>query len=128
MPHQIYRIRRTSELLRGCPRCIRETAGRGWSDAARQESLELKVRIEQWIQQQVDPVLYRQGRRVGRLKELHLNLDCMARSLFLSCHIQGSKVRARIVRAVEDDFGTIALHTQRPEQIEFFEIRPELQT
>src|SRR5262245_56897407 len=127
MSHQIYRIR-TSGLLRGRPRRICETAARNWSDAARQESLQLKFRIGQWIQHQADPVLYRQGRRVGRLKELHFNLDCVARSLFLSCHIQGSKLRARVVRAVEDDFGTIALHTQRPGRTEFFEIRPELQT
>ena len=67
MAAQAYRIRENRHR-HGSSRYLRETSGTFWSDADRLEHQQLKIRIEKWILQQTDPVLYRQGRRLDQLK------------------------------------------------------------
>jgi len=105
-------------------RQVRETHGGFWFDCERQERVRLKTRIEQWIQELTDPVLYRQGRRLDRLQELRFRLDCMARSLVLNCRVQGTHIAARVLCASQDGFGSVALQVQFGRRIEIFEIRP----
>ena len=99
-----------------------------WCDAERQERLQLKARIEAWIEQQTDPVLYRQGRRVERLSQVRFSLDYSVNNLVLNCRIQGTNLRAKMLRATQDDSGAIALQAQLPGGIEIFEIRAALET
>ena len=127
MPAQAYRIRE-HRRRHGSSRYLRETGGTFWSDADRLERLQLKTRIEKWIQQQTDPVLYRQGRRLDQLKQVHFSLDCILRSLVLNCRIPGSNLRARVLQASQDDFGTVVLQAEVRGRIEIFEIRPALET
>ena len=127
MPAHPYRIR-DAYRRPGWSLRIRESGGRFWCDAERQERLELKARIEGWIEQQTDPVLYRQGRRVDRLSQVRFSLDCIVKNLVLNCLIQGTNLHARVLRATQDDFGTVALQAQLPGKMEIFEIRPALET
>jgi hypothetical protein len=99
-----------------------------WCDAERQERLQLKARIEGWIEQQTEPVLYFQGRRVDRLNQVRFKLDCVVKSLVLNCRNRGMNLRARVLQASQDDFGTVALRTELWGRIEIFEIRPALET
>ncbi len=62
-----------------------------WCDAERQERLQLKARIEGWIEQQTEPVLYRHGRRVDRLSQVRFSLDCVVKNLVLNCRIRGTE-------------------------------------
>ncbi|HEU0005494.1 MAG TPA: hypothetical protein VFS12_05825, partial [Terriglobia bacterium] len=96
--------------------------------AERQEQLQLKARIEGWIERQRDPVLYRQGRRVGRLNQVRFSLDCIVKNLVLNCRIQGTNLRARLLQATQDDFGTVALQAELLGRMEIFEIRPALES
>lgn len=127
MPAHAYRIR-DAHRRPGWPRHLRETGGTFWSDAERHERLQLKARIEKWIQQQTDPVLYRQGRRVDSLNGVRFSLDCIVRNLVLNCRIQGTHLRARVLQASQDDFGTAALQVELRGRMEIFEIRPALET
>jgi hypothetical protein len=127
MPAQPYRFRDACRR-HGWRRHLRETEGSSWSDSERQERLQLKVRIEQWIEPQADPVLYRQGRRVGRLAEVRFSLDCMIRNLVLNCCIEGRNLRARVLHAAQDHFGAVALQTELAGRTEIFEIRPALES
>jgi hypothetical protein len=111
----------------GRARRIGESSGR-WCDAERQEQLQLKARIEGWIEQQTEPVLYRQGRRVDRLCQIRFGLDCVVRSLVLNCRIRGTNLRARVLQANQDDFGIVALQAELQGKKEIFEIRPKLDT
>lgn len=126
MPAQLYRIRDACSLHRRSLR-IRESGPRFWFDAERQAQLQLKARIEGWIEQQTDPILYRQGRRVDRLSQVHFSLDCMLKNLVLNCRIHGTNLRARVLEATQDDFGTVALQAELPGRMEIFEIRPALE-
>ena len=127
MPAQAYRIR-DAHPRPGWSRHLRETGGTFWSDAERHERLQLKARIEKWIQQQTDPVLYRQGRRVDQLNKVRFRLDCIVRNLVLNCRIQGTNLRARVLQASQDDFGTVALQVEIQARMEIFEIRPAVET
>ena len=127
MPGQAY-IMCDAPHRSGWPRRIRESRGTIWWDAERQERLQLKARIEGWIEQQTDPVLYRQGRRVDRISQVRFSLDCIVKCLVLNCRIQGTNLRARVLQATRDDFGTVAFQAQFPERTEIFEIRPALET
>ena len=126
MPAQSYKIRDAYQQP-GWSRRIRESGGR-WCDAERQESLQLKIRIEGWIEQQTNPVLYRQGRRVDPLSQVRFKLDCVVKSLVLNCRIHGMNLRARVLQASLDDFGTVALRADLRGRKEIFEIRPALDT
>lgn len=108
-------------------RRIRESRP-SWCDAERQERLQLKARIEGWIEHQADPVLYRQGRRVDRLNQLRFSLDCIVKNLVLNCRINGTSVRARVLHATQDDFGAVALQAELSGRPEILEIRPALET
>jgi hypothetical protein len=127
MSAQPYRIR-DAYCRPGWSLRIRESGGRFWCDAERQERLQLKARIEGWIEQQTDPVLYRQGHRVDRLSQVRFSLDCIVKNLVLNCRIQGASLRARVLRATQDDFGTVALQAELPGRMEIFEIRPAHET
>ena len=127
MPAQAYRIR-DAYRRPGWSRYLRETGGTFWSDAERQERLQLKARIEKWIEQQTDPVLYRQSRRVDQLNKVRFSLDCIVRNLVLNCRIQGTNLRARVLQASQDDFGTVALQAEIQGRMEIFEIRPAVET
>lgn len=126
MPAQAYKICDAHRWPRWSRR-IRESRP-FWCDAERQERLQLKARIEGWIEQQTDPVLYRQGRRVDRLDQVRFSLDCIVRNLVLSCRIHGTNVRVRVLQATQDDFGTVALQSELSGRPEIFEIRPALET
>src|SRR6185503_338156 len=104
MSAQSYKIRDPYRLPRGSRR-IRESGGM-WCDAERQERLQLKARIEGWIEQQSEPVLYLQGRRVERLNQVDFKLDYSVKSLVLNCRNRGMKLRASVLQASQDDFGT----------------------
>src|SRR6187431_362495 len=97
MPVRSYKIRDAYQQT-GRSRHIRESGGR-WCDAERQERLQLKVRIEGWIEQQTNPVLYRQGRRVDPLSQVRFKLDCVVKTLVLNCRIRGMNLRARVLQA-----------------------------
>jgi hypothetical protein len=127
MPAQAYRIR-DAHRPPGWSRYLRETGGTFWSDAERHERLQLKARIEKWIEQQTDPVLYRQSRRVDQLNKVRFSLDCIVRNLVLNCRIQGTNLRARVLQASQDDFGTVALQAEIQGRMEIFEIRPAVET
>ena len=90
--------------------------------------MQLKARIEGWIEQQTEPVLYRQGRRVERLSQVPFRLDCVVRNLVLNCRIPGMNLRAKVLQATQDDFGTVALQVELQGKKEIFEIRPTLDT
>jgi len=126
MSAQSYKIRNSYRLPRWSRR-IRESGGM-WCDAERQERLQLKARIEGWIEQQSEPVLYLQGRRVDLLNQVRFKLDCVVESLVLNCRNRGMNLRARVLQASQDDFGTVALRTELWGRIEIFEIRPALET
>jgi len=126
MSAQSYKIRDPYRLPRWSRR-IRESGGM-WCDAERQERLQLKARIESWIEQQSEPVLYLQGRRVDRLNQVRFKLDCVVKSLVLNCRNRGMNLRARVLQASQDDFGTVALRTELWGRIEVIEIRPALET
>jgi len=126
MPAHAYRIRDVHRRLDWSH--LRETGGTFWSDPERHECLQLKARIEKWVQQQTNPVLYRQGRRVDSLNGVRFNLDCIVSNLVLNCRIQGTNLRARVLQASQDDFGTVALQVELRRRMEIFEIRPALET
>ena len=126
MPAQSYRIRDPYRLPRWSRR-IRESGGI-WCDAERQERLQLKARIEGWIEQQIEPVLYLQGRRVDRLNQVCFKLDCVVKSLVLNCRNRRMNLHARVLQASRDDFGTVALRAELWGRIEIFEIRPAFET
>jgi hypothetical protein len=126
MGTQPYRIRDTYRR-RTKSRRIRESSGR-WCDTARQEQLQLKAQVERWIEQQKDPVLYRHGRRVDRLSQVRFSLDCIVKNLVLNCRISGTRLRARVMQATQDNFGSVALRAEFRGTIEIFEIRPALET
>ncbi|MCI0722212.1 MAG: hypothetical protein L0338_25055 [Acidobacteria bacterium] len=128
MPSQACRKRYAIRRRLGWLRRVRETGGKPWLDDEQQERLKLKARIEEWIQQQPEPVLYRQGRRVDLLKHLRLTLDCISRDLILTCRTRTTRVRGRVVQATQDEFGTVALRTQLLGITEIFEIRPAQET
>ncbi|MBM3800714.1 MAG: hypothetical protein FJW26_00215 [Acidimicrobiia bacterium] len=119
-----YRIREAASRGQGWRCRIRESAGDFGSEGERLERLRLKAEIEQWIAQQVDPVIYRQGRRIGPLAKAHFSLDCMARCLLLRCRMRGSELRAPVLRAVRDQYGAVVLHTRLARETEILEIRP----
>src|SRR5258706_16047234 len=99
-----------------------------WCDTARQEQLQLKAQVERWIEQQKDPILYRHGRRVDRLSQVRFSLDCIVKNLVLNCRISGTRLRARVMQATQDNFGSVALRAEFRGTIEIFEIRPALET
>jgi hypothetical protein len=127
MTAQPYRIR-DAYRRPGWSRRIRESGERFWCDPERQERLQLKARIEGWIEQQTDPVLYRQGRRVDQLNQVRFSLDCIVKNLVLNCRIQGTNLRARVLEATQDDFGAVGLQAEFRGRMEIFEIRPALET
>src|SRR5262245_14306914 len=126
MPAQIYRIRDVGRLQKRSRR-IRESGG-PWFDAERQECLQLKTRIEGWIEQQSGSVLCRRGRRVDHLSRVRFRLLCLANRLVLNYRIRGVDFRARVLRATRDDLGHIVLHTHLAGQTEIFEIRTVFDT
>jgi len=126
MPAQAYRIR-SAYPQPARSRRIRESGTR-WCDAERQERLLLKARVEGWIEQQTNPVLYRQGRRVERLNQARFSLDCVVKNLVLNCRVWGMNLRARVLQAALDNFGTVVLQVELQGKVEIFEIRPALET
>src|SRR6476620_6399800 len=102
MSAQSYKILDPYRLPRWSRR-IRESGGM-WCDAKRQERLQLKARIEGWIEQQSEPVLYLQGRRVDLLNQVRFKLDCVVESLVLNCRNRGMNLRARVLQASQDAF------------------------
>jgi hypothetical protein len=126
MPARSYRIRNVYPQPARSRR-IRESGTR-WSDAERQERLLLKAQIEGWIEQQTNPVLYRQGHRVDRLNQARFSLDCVVKNLVLNCRVWGMNLRARVLQATLDNFGTLVLQVELRGKIEIFEIRPALET
>jgi hypothetical protein len=65
---------------------------------------------------------------VDRLNQVRFSLDCIVKNLVLNCRIQGTNLRARLLRATQDDFGTVALQAELLGRTEIFEIRPALET
>jgi len=126
MPASSYKIHNAYHRPRQWRR-IQESGAR-WCDAERQERLQLKTRIEGWIEQQTEPVLYRQGRRVDRLNQVRFRLDCHVKNLVLNCRIRGTNLRARVLQADQDDFGAVAVQAELEGKKEIFEIRPTLDT
>jgi predicted component of type VI protein secretion system len=126
MPAPSYKIHDAYHRPRRWRR-IHESGAR-WCDAERQERLQLKTRIEGWIEQQTEPVLYRQGRRVDRLNQVRFRLDCHVKNLVLNCRIRGTNLRARVLQANQDDFGAVAVQAELEGKKEIFEIRPTLDT
>ena len=65
---------------------------------------------------------------MDRLNQVRFKLDCVVKSLVLNCRNRGMNLRAKVLQATQDDFGTVALRAELWGRIEIFEIRPALDT
>jgi hypothetical protein len=65
---------------------------------------------------------------VDRLNQVGFSLDCVVRNLVLNCRSRGTNLRARVLQASQDNFGTVVLQAELRGKKEIFEIRPALET
>jgi hypothetical protein len=101
----------------------RETLGSREGDILR-----LKEKIEERVRSLDVPQLYRNGRRVDRLENLHFAVNCAPSHLMLSFRPGPMAVRRRVVDVAEDAFGALALKTEWLGKSELIEIRSGLET